>query len=72
MNFRNLQARAAVAVMTALPLIASAQTEPATTYDASTNVAAITATIAGLLAVGGAAFLVHLAIRSTKWARRAL
>lgn len=55
-----------------LPFAVMAQTDPATVYDASEHVAAVTGTIAGLLALGGAVFLVHLAIRSTKWGRKAL
>lgn len=43
-----------------------------TTFDPSSSVTAINGTIPGMLAVGGAVFLVALAIKSTKWARRAL
>ena len=51
---------------------ASAFATDPTTFDASTYVTNITATIAGLLLIGGAVFSVVLAIKSTKWARRAL
>jgi hypothetical protein len=52
------------------PMLSFAQAAT-NTYDATQNVAAVMATIAGLLALGGAVFLVHLAIKSTKWARKA-
>ncbi len=63
--------KALVVAATVSPLLAQAQTS-STTFDPSTYVTQITATIAGLLAVGGATFGVVLAIKSTKWARRAL
>lgn len=67
------KAFAAVAANALMLPVVFAQTEPpATTYDATQHVAAVMATIAGLLALGGAVFLVHLAIRSTKWGRKAL
>lgn len=62
---------AIVGGVVAAPLLAQAQTA-ATTFDPTTYVAAITATIAGVLAVGGAVFGLNVAIKSTKWARRAL
>lgn len=55
----------------AVPLLAQAQAT-STTFDPTTYVAAITACIAGVLAVGGAVFGLTVAIKSTKWARRAL
>ncbi len=59
-----------------LPLVATglamAQAAPAQVFDASSATTQVTSTIAGLLAVGGAVFAVVLAIKSTKWARRAL
>lgn len=67
------QLRAPVALLSGLaaPFIASAQST-GTTFDPSSSVASINGTIPGMLAVGGAVFLVVLAIKSTKWARRAL
>lgn len=62
---------AAVAAIGASTVAAQAQTA-ATTFDPSTYTASITGTIAGLLAIGGAVFAVILAIKTTKWARRAL
>jgi hypothetical protein len=59
-----------LAVMAA-PVLAHADTG-ANTFDPTTYVTAIIATIAGLLAIGGAVFSLNLAIKSTKWARRAL
>lgn len=68
---RAKSARMAVVVgVVAAPVLAHADT--GTTFDPSTYVTAIIATIAGLLAIGGATFSVVLAIKSTKWARRAL
>jgi len=49
-----------------------AMATPSTTFDASAYETAIMDTIAGRLVVGGAVVLVVLAIKSTKWARRAL
>ena len=63
--------KAMVVGAAALPLLAQAQTT-SNTFDPTSYVTQITATIAGLLAVGGATFGVVLAIKSTKWARRAL
>lgn len=63
-------------IAVAVPVVAAsglamAQTA-ATTFDASSATTQIMGTIGGLLAVGGAVFAVVLAIKSTKWARRAL
>ncbi len=55
----------------AAPLLSHAQST-GTTFDPSTYVTAITGTIAGLLLIGGAVFSLNVAIKSTKWARRAL
>lgn len=41
-------------------------------FDPSSYVTKITGAIAGLLAVGGAVFGLNVAIKSTKWARKAL
>lgn len=43
-----------------------------TTFDASTYASNVTGTIPGLLAIGAATFAVVLAIKSTKWGKRAL
>ena len=63
----------AVAVIAA-PVLAHAQGSGSTgdTFDPSTYVTAITGTIAGLLLIGGAVFSLNVAIKSTKWARKAL
>lgn len=53
-------------------VVSWAQTAPATTFDASTYADQVTGTIPGLLLVGGATFAVVLAIKSTKWGKRAL
>lgn len=64
--------RGAIVVgVSALPLLAQAQTTT-NTFDPTSYVAAITGTIAGILAIGGAVFSLIVAIKSTKWARRAL
>ncbi len=59
-----------VAAAVAAPLFAHA--DAGATFDPTTYVAAITGTIAGVLAIGGAVFALIVAIKSTKWARRAL
>lgn len=41
-------------------------------FDPSSYVTKITGAIAGLLSVGGAVFGLNVAIKSTKWARKAL
>ena len=41
-------------------------------FDATSYASTVTSTIAGILAVGGAVFGVYVAIKSTKWGRRAL
>lgn len=63
--------KAMVVAVSAVPLFAHAQTA-GTTFDPTSYVAAITGTIAGILAIGGAVFSLIVAIKSTKWARRAL
>ncbi len=65
-NFAN---KLAVLALTSAPLVAFAE---GTTFDPASYVAQITGTIAGILAVGAAVFGVYIAIKSTKWARRAL
>lgn len=54
---------------------ALALAQQATTYtvfDASPAGASILGLIAGMLVIGGAVFALHLAIKSTKWGRKAL
>lgn len=51
---------------------AMAQAASTDTFDATAYAAKITAAIAGILVVGGAVFGLNVAIKSTKWARRAL
>lgn len=46
--------------------------EASTVFDPTSHVDAVKSTIPGALAIGGAVFLVILAIKSTKWGRRAL
>lgn len=72
MKFNNLKSRAITAVLVGLPA-ASAFAQTATdSFDPTSYVAKITAAVAGILAVGGAVFGLNVAIKSTKWARRAL
>lgn len=56
----------------ALLAAGAANAQTATVFDASTYVSDITGTIPAMLAIGGAVFAVVLAIKSTKWGRRAL
>lgn len=42
------------------------------TFDVTTYVAQVAASTPGILLIGGAVFAVLVAIKSTKWARRAL
>lgn len=72
MKFNNLKSRVVTSVLVALPA-ASAFAQTATdTFDATSYAAKITGAIAGILVVGGAVFGLNVAIKSTKWARRAL
>jgi len=66
--------KAMVVAAFAAPVLAHAQSSGGTTdvFDPSTYVASITGTIAGMLAIGGAVFALTIAIKSTKWARKAL
>lgn len=69
---KNIKAKlASVGVMLLASVPAFAQVA-ATTFDASSYAASITALVAGVLVVGGAVFGLNVAIKSTKWARRAL
>lgn len=73
MKFNNLKSRAITAVLVGLPAVSAfAQSAGSETFDASAYAAKITGAIAGILVVGGAVFGLHVAIKSTKWARRAL
>ena len=56
----------------ALLAAGAANAQSTEVFDASTYVSQITGTIPGMLAIGGAVFAVVLAIKSTKWGRRAL
>lgn len=69
--FDSLKSKFAVATVALAPVAAFAE-GAATSFDPSSYVAQITGTIAGILAVGAAVFGVYIAIKSTKWARRAL
>lgn len=68
---RNARKAQAVAVGLGTSGLALAQ-EASTVFDPTTHVTAVKSTIPGALAIGGAVFLVILAIKSTKWGRRAL
>ena len=69
---KNIKAKlASVGVMLLASVPAFAQ-EALTTFDASSYAASITALVAGVLVVGGSVFGLNVAIKSTKWARRAL
>ena len=63
---------AVIAGASVLAVPAFASGTSATYFDASSYSSSVTATIAGILAVGGAVFGVYVAIKSTKWGRRAL
>jgi hypothetical protein len=68
----NLKSRSLALVAAAVAFSPVAVMAQATqTFDASTYAPQILGTIAGLLVIGGAVFAVHLAIKSTKWARKA-
>lgn len=70
---RKYGSKAAVAASGLAASVASfAQTAPTTVFDPTTYVDQITGTIPGMLLIGGAVFAVVLAIKSTKWGRRAL
>jgi len=67
--------KALVAAAIVAPVLAHAQTSgggSSTVFDPTTYVAEILGTIAGLLLIGGAVFSLNVAIKSTKWARKAL
>lgn len=68
-NLKNKLAVASVFLMTGATAFAQTATD---TFDASSYAAKITGTIAGVLVIGGAVFALNVAIKSTKWARRAL
>lgn len=65
-----LKAQAAIAGL-GTSALALAQ-EASTVFDPTSHVTAVKSVIPGALAIGGAVFLVILAIKSTKWGRRAL
>lgn len=68
--FQRIKRAITGAVLATSAAVASAT--PATTFDAAPYASDVSATIPGMLAIGGAVFLVVLAIKSTKWGRRAL
>jgi hypothetical protein len=68
---KNIKAKLAAVTVMALSVV-PAFAQEATTFDSTSYVASITALVAGVLAVGGAVFGLNVAIKSTKWARRAL
>lgn len=58
-------------VMASVP--AFAQTEPEyEVFDGGASATVILGLVAGVLAIGGAVFAIHLAAKSTKWGRKAL
>lgn len=68
-NIKTKLASLGVMLLASVPAFAQ---EASTTFDASSYAASITALVAGVLVVGGAVFGLNVAIKSTKWARRAL
>lgn len=71
-SLRSIGQRAAVIGLTMGGAASAFAEGAATTFDATSYAAQITAAIAGILVVGGAVFGLMVAIKSTKWARRAL
>lgn len=70
MSIRNrILASATLALLTAAPAFAQTATDM---FDPTAYAAKVTAAVAGILVVGGAVFGLNVAIKSTKWARRAL
>lgn len=71
MSIRNrILAAGTLALFTVGP--AFAQAASTDTFDPTSYAAKVTAAVAGILVVGGAVFGLNVAIKSTKWARRAL
>lgn len=70
------QSAAARKVGTALALagasVATFAADTGNQMDYSAGTASVTTAIAGVVALGGAVFLLHLGIKSTKWGRKAL
>lgn len=62
----------ALVTLAAVSGMASAQTATGTMLDFSGATSEVTTAIGGLVALGGAVFLLHLGIKSTKWGRKAL
>ena len=62
----------ALVTLAAVSGMASAQSTGATLLDFSGATSEVTTAIGGLVALGGAVFLLHLGIKSTKWGRKAL
>lgn len=71
-KFARVSFRSRGAAVVALGAISGSAMADALTFEPATYVASIMGTIPGMLAVGGAVFAVMLAIKSTKWGRRAL
>lgn len=70
MSIRNrILAAGTLALFTVAPAFAQTATD---TFDPTAYAAKVTAAVAGILVVGGAVFGLNVAIKSTKWARRAL
>lgn len=70
---RKYGAKVAVAAAPVLvPAMVWAQEAEGAVFDAGPQATKILGLIAGALAIGGAVFALHLAIRSTKWGRKAL
>lgn len=71
-SLRSIGQRAAVIGLTMGGAASAFADAAATTFDATAYAAQITSTVSGILVVGGAVFGLMVAIKSTKWARRAL
>lgn len=71
MGLKNLVLAVAASVASAA-VMAQGETTTYTVFDASPAGSSILGLIAGMLVIGGAVFALHLAIKSTKWGRKAL
>ena len=69
--FSSLKSKVATLAALSIPVLANAQTA-SNTFDAAPYAAQIVACTAGALVIGGAVFALTVAIKSTKWARKAL
>lgn len=68
MNVKQKLTAVALTAAAALPAFA----QEAGTFDPTSYVGSIAGLVAGMLAIGGAVFGLHVAIKSTKWARKSL